>query len=577
MKKIGIGYENYKEFIDEGLYFVDKTLLIRDIVEKGGKVTLFTRPRRFGKTLALSMLRTFFEREIGRDGQIADNRHYFQGMKIMDCGKDILSRMGQYPVIKLSLKSSKQKNFNDAFYMLREEIKNEFRRHDYLRDSKALNEQERQMYLEFAWGKTIYCEGAGENEIRMMYANAIKALSTLLKKHHDSNVIILLDEYDVPLENAWFAGFYDEMADFIRSLFEASLKTNESLEFAAVTGCLRISRESIFSGLNHLEVNTINSLDFGEYFGFTQDEVEVMLSVFGLMEKREEVRDWYDGYLFCEREVYNPWSVLKYVKDHSVNSGWYPRPYWANTSSNSVIKDMVERADEDVRDELALLIDGGTLEKKIHDDITYGDIYESEDNLWNFLYFTGYMRKVSERLEGEDIFLKMRIPNREVKRIYTDQIMEWFNHRVRTVDRTRLFNAIEQGDAETISDYLSELLEMTISTFDSAESFYHGFFLSLLSGFPRYRVKSNREEGIGRPDIVLYPKRAKDQVYLFELKVRKEFERMKDGLEEAIRQIHEKRYREGILSDGYTGVVAFGVCFCKESCIVGKITDTIYT
>ncbi len=306
MLKIGIGYENYKEFVDQKLYYVDKTLLIRDVVEKGGKVTLFTRPRRFGKTLAAIHWR---EKEA-------------------------------------QFKSREEENF---------ELKKE----------------------------------AGR------FATSLKTLSECLKLYHGRNVVILIDEYDVPLENAYFTGFYQEMTGFIRSLFESALKTNDALEFAVITGCLRISRESIFTGLNNLEVCSIRNLSFGEYFGFTTEETLKMLADYDLKEKEEEIRHWYDGYLFGNSEVYNPWSVTKYVKDHVADRNWLPEPYWSNTSSNSIIKELVEQASEEQRRELDTLIEGGTIEKQIHEDITYDDIHMSEDNLWNFLFFTGYMRKVS--------------------------------------------------------------------------------------------------------------------------------------------------------------------------------------
>nr|MCR4908973.1 ATP-binding protein [Lachnospiraceae bacterium] len=339
-------------------------------------------------------------------------------------------------------------------------------------------------------------------------------------------------------------------------------------ELAVVTGCLRISRESIFTGLNNLEVNSINGETFGEYFGFTQQETEDILIANGLNDKIEEVRDWYDGYLFGETEVYNPWSVIKYVKVHRESHDKFPEPYWSNTSSNSIIKDLVNNADGDMKEELNRLIDGGTIEKKIHEDITYGDINESEDNLWNFLFFTGYMKKVSERFEGEDVYLTMCIPNKEVKSIYRNQISLWFEKIVKKNDRKKLYEAILQKDTEAAADFLTMLLSQSISTFDSSESFYQGFFLSLLYGFPDYVPRSNREEGEGRPDIVLYPNRPKDPAYIFELKVRKKFNEMQDGIEEAFTQIKDKKYEEGILEDGYAGVISFGVCFCKKSCIL---------
>ena len=573
MKKIGIGYENYKEFIDKDMYYVDKTLLIRDIVERGGKVTLFTRPRRFGKTLALSMLRTFFEKEYDFDGNIVDNSRYFTGKKIMEADEKILSMMGRYPVIKLSLKSAKQPNFKTAFLKLRDEIVQEFDRHSYISDSAKLSLAERQniqSLLQPKRDEDIQDDAALQTEVGR-YATALKMLSVSLKKYHGENVIILLDEYDVPLENAYYAGFYQEMVDFIRSLFESCLKTNDALEFAVVTGCLRISKESIFTGLNHLQISSIYNNGYEEAFGFTQAETEAMLIAYGMSDRIAEAKEWYDGYLFGETEIYNPWSIIKYVSSIAINKMKFPEAYWANTSSNQIIRDMVWEADENMREELDLLINGGTIEKQIHEDITYDDIHNSEDNLWNFLFFTGYMKKVSERREGKKIYLTMRIPNLEVGSIYENHIRGWFDEVVKGTDRGELHKAVLEGDTDMIADYVSDLLEKSISTFDSEESFYHGFFLSLLYGVKGYSVRSNREEGNGRPDIVLYPNRPKNPAIIFEVKIRKKFNQMEDGLEEAYRQIRDQKYEEGILDDGYLGVVSYGICFCKKSCIVGKL------
>ena len=578
MKKIGIGYEDYKRFIDDDMYYIDKTMLIYDVIEKGGKVTLFTRPRRFGKTLALSMLRTFFELEYDYDGNVIDKKRYFEGKKIMNADDKILSMMGRYPVIKLSLKSAKQPSFREAALQFRDEIVSEFDRHNYLKDSDKLSETENVLFKELLKPKNrdeIKNEKDFSEEIGR-YATALKTLSVCLKKHHNENVIILLDEYDVPLENAYYEGFYKEMVGFIRSLFESALKTNDALQFGVVTGCLRISKESIFTGLNHLQINSVMDDSFSEGFGFTEEETEQMLIDYGLEANIPEVKEWYDGYLFGDKEIYNPWSVINYVKSIVLDKRKYARPFWANTSSNQIIKDMVWHADEEMKRELDILINGGTIEKQIHEDITYDDIHESEDNLWNFLFFTGYMKKVSERRDDENeenIYLTMRIPNIEIRSIYRNQISAWFDKQVKNEDRSVLHKAVFDGDTDAIENYVTGLLEKSISVFDSSESFYHGFFLSLLYGVPNYAPQSNREEGDGRPDIVLYPNRPKDPAIIFEIKTRKKFNEMQDGLKEAYDQIKTKRYEDGILEDGYMGVKSYGICFCKKSCIVGRMTD----
>ena len=582
MQKIGIGYEEYKRIIDDGCYYIDKTLLIREIIKKGGMVNLFTRPRRFGKTLTLSMLQTFFEFEYDRDDKIVDKLHYFEGKKIMECDDSILSKMGRYPVIKLSLKSAKQPDFISSIFKLREEIIYEFARHEYLLNSNKLSENEIESFRKLYSGDIIWSEKekslpynderkTAYKEECMRYSTALRTLSVLLKKHHGENVVILLDEYDVPLENAYYNGFYPEMVGFIRSLFESALKTNDALEFAVVTGCLRISKESIFTGLNNLEVNSIRSGGFEECFGFTQKEVTDMLEAYGLSDKYDIVKAWYDGYLFGNTEIYNPWSVIKYVKSQLDLPGCLPEPYWSNTSSNSIIKDMVINSDENAKREFDLLVNGGTIEKRIHDDITYDDIHSEPDNLWNFLFFTGYMRKVSERAEGNDIFMTMRIPNNEIASIYDHQIKLWFENIVRKADLSDFHSAIIAKDTDKMADFITNLLQKSISTFDSSESFYHGIMLSLLYSLPLYTPRSNRESGIGRADIIIYPERPKDPAYIFEFKVRKKFNEMEDGLNEAFDQIKEKKYAEGVLEDGYIGSVSYGICFCKKSCIVGLI------
>ena len=573
MKKIGIGYEDYKRFIQDDMYYIDKTLLIRDLVEKGGEVTLFTRPRRFGKTLALSMLRTFFEKEYDSEGNLVDKRRYFEGKKIMDAPEQILSMMGRYPVISLSLKSAKQPRFKAAALQLRDEIVSEFNRHMYIVDSDKLTAAQANQFRKLCAPKDrdeIEDEAAFKEEIDR-YATALKTLSVCLKKHHGENVIVLLDEYDVPLENAYYEGFYKEMVGFIRSLFESVLKTNDALQFGVVTGCLRISRESIFTGLNHLQIISIRDNDFAESFGFTEQETEAMLRDYGIADRIPEAKEWYDGYLFGETEIYNPWSVIKYVYSIAISGRKFPEPYWANTSSNAIIKDLVWQADENMKRQLDILIGGGTVEKRIHEDITYDDIHESEDNLWNFLFFTGYMRKVSERKDGKYVYMSMRIPNMEVASIYETQIRTWFDRQIKDSDKGVLNKAVLEGDTEGIADYVSGLLAKSISVFDSGEAFYHGFFLSLLYGVPGYAPRSNREEGDGRPDIVLYPDRPRDPAIIFEVKVRKKFSEMEDGLKEAFDQIKDKRYEEGVLDDGYLGVKSYGICFCKKSCIAGAL------
>ncbi len=412
---IPIGVEFYKRMISDGYYYIDKTLLIRDLLSHKSAVTLFTRPRRFGKTLAQSMLKTFFEKEILPDGTFADNSIYFKDKKIMKSGEEYTKHMGQYPVIFLSLKSAKQPTYEMAYLSLVDEIFYEFDRHRYILDSDNVSEELKEKYISVLKGKAD----------SVTISKSIVLLSKCLEKYHNQKTIILIDEYDVPLENAYFNGFYDQMVSFIRSIFESALKTNNSLAFAVITGCLRISKESILTGLNNLNVVSVLDENYSEYFGFTQDEVDTLLEAYGIPQKKNEVKTWYNGYLFGTTEVYNPWSVINYVKDIVWKNTEFPKPYWSNTSSNSIVYEINKNADDAVKQELEELISGSTIEKPIHEDITYADIYKSQDNLWNFLFFTGYLKASGKKFIEQQIYLSMTIPNEEIIYIYKNTIREW--------------------------------------------------------------------------------------------------------------------------------------------------------
>jgi hypothetical protein len=562
-RTIPIGIEFYKKMIDQDYYYIDKTLLIRDLLDNQSEVTLFTRPRRFGKTLAQSMLQAFFEQEIGADGKAVDNSRYFAGKKIMDAGAAYTKHMGQYPVIFLSLKSAKQPDFETAYQSLLGEITREYERHSYILKGDALSEDWKEQY------QLILNKKADA----AAFAVSLAFLSRCLERYHRKKTIILLDEYDVPLENAYFAGFYDQMTAFIRSLFESALKTNESLQFAVITGCLRISRESIFTGLNNLKVISVLDESYAEHFGFIQREADEMLQFYGLESKREEVKSWYNGYLFGKTEVYNPWSVINYVYDMVYENSEFPKPYWSNTSSNSIIRDMVEKADDDTRKELELLIAGGTIEKQVHEDITYGDIYQSQENLWNFLFFTGYLKAVGKRFENRSIFLTMKIPNEEIAYIYDNTIREWFHQKTKTADLSELYHAVLAGSAAEMEAFLKKQLRGSISFLDSAENFYHGFLLGLLSGLPDYQRLSNRESGEGRYDILLKPYDEQQPAVILELKRADKFTEMDDLCEKALQQIENRHYDAELLDEGYTQILKYGICFCKKSCRVKLLDD----
>lgn len=557
-KPFPIGIEFYKKMIDKPYYYVDKTLMIKDLLDKGGEVNLFTRPRRFGKTLTLTMLKTFFECEVDRDGNAVDNSRYFREMKIWQEGEEYRKEQGQYPVIFLSLKSVKQPNYGMAYHVLRDAVISEFERHSYVLEGLKLSDSQKEKY------KLLTSRKGEEGD----YVTSLQFLSKCLAAWHGRNVIILLDEYDVPLENAHFQGFYPEMADFLRSFFESAMKTNDNLEFAVVTGCLRISRESIFTGLNNLKAVSVLTRDYAEYFGFIEEEVQEMLKAYGIEQKMEEAGRWYDGYRFGDTEVYNPWSIVNYVETAVSDVNAFPRPYWSNTSSNSIIRELIEAADPVVKQDVERLADGGTIEVEVHEDITYDDIYGSQDNLWNFLFFTGYLKKVSERLEGQNIYLGMAIPNQEVLYVYRRTVMEWFEGQVKQKDFSRLYRALAEKDCPVIEQEINGQLIETISFYDYAESYYHGFLAGLLRGNKECAVRSNRESGNGRPDLVIYTLSVRGMAIIIEIKAAKKFEEMEAGCDATLAQIEEQNYQEEWRRIGYRNIIKYGICFYRKECMV---------
>ena len=550
-KPLPIGVDNFENLITKGYYFIDKTLFIRDLLDMKGEVNLFTRPRRFGKTLNMSMLRYFFE--IGED-----NEELFAGTKIMSAGEKYRNAMGQFPVVSLSLKSMKQPSYELSFEMLKKAGREEYARHwKTVEAGGRLGGADQERYQRIRDLKGTDAD----------YADALKYLSECLYTATGRKTIILIDEYDVPLENAFFSGFYDRMIALIRSLFESALKTNENLEFAVVTGCLRISRESIFTGLNNLNVVSITSMDYAEYFGFTPDEVETMLRDYGLEENLETVRQWYDGYQFGNAEVYNPWSVINYVQSCRTNKAAFAKPYWSNTSSNSIVRTLVERADLSVKQEIEGLIEGKTITKPIHEDITCEDMDSTQDNLWNFLFFTGYLKKIRERQEGETIYMEMAIPNSEVRYIYKNTVLRWFEEKTDKKELSPLYQSILDGDTEKMAEILSENLMETISFYDYQESYYHGFLAGMLKNIGNYIVQSNRESGNGRPDILLKYPSVRGKAVIIEIKVSKTYQGLEEKCEEALRQIEEQRYEEELRQEGYQNIMKYGVAFYRKECM----------
>ena len=556
-KPLPVGVDNFEKLVTEGYYFVDKTNFMRDLLDLKGDVNLFTRPRRFGKTLNMSMLQYFFEDMRDENGAKIDNTALFDGLNIMRAGETYLLHMGQYPVINMTLKAGKRPTFESAYTQISWQIAMEYDRHRYVLD--VLLDEDRVQYKKIM----------GRNASMDDYCASLQFLSLCLMKYYGKKTIILIDEYDVPLENAYLCGFYQQMVSFVRSFFEAALKTNSSLGFAVVTGCLRISRESIFTGLNNLKTISILDDKYDEYFGFTDDEVRKMCEDFRLPDKYDTFKSWYNGYIFGKANVYNPWSVIWFMDDVSLSPDCFPKSYWANTSSNSIVRKLIEQADDSVKGEIEHLIDGGVIEKPVHEDITYDEIYRTMDNMWNFMFFTGYFRKVGERMDDNDIrWLTMRLPNREVRYIFREKVMSWFQEKIQEKDLTRLYTAFVSKDTDTLEEELSEIMFETISSMDENESYYHGLVAGLFSPMKGYRTKSNREAGKGRSDLFIKPVSRRKEAFVVEFKVAKKLKDLDKMADEAIRQIEDRQYIAELLDDGYETVGKYGIAFCGKDCLV---------
>lgn len=558
MKKvIPIGIDNFKEIIIGRYYYVDKTLLIKELLDLTVKVNLFTRPRRFGKTLNLSMLQAFFE-NTGDEEENQKRRELFKHLQIMNAGDAYTSHMGQYPVIFLTLKSAKQRTFQSALFKIKECISQEYRRHAFVCDGVKLSDSEKQLFQKLADGKGTMDE----------YSGSLQFLSQCLYKETGEKVIILLDEYDVPLENAYFRGFYDEMIDFIRSLFESGLKTNDALKFSVITGCLRISKESIFTGLKHLKIISVLDRQYSEHFGFTEKEVKEMTEYYGHAGRYDDLKQWYDGYVFGNTCIYNPWSVINFMFDLNADEQAFPRPYWVNTSSNQIIHDMISRADTMTRNQIEELLNGKTMDIPVHEEITYDDLEDIGDNLWNFLYFTGYLTKESEYFKNHTVYLKVRIPNIEVKTVYTNTILNWFQESVKKKDFRELYRAMEEKNTGKMGEILTEQLFSVISFYDSAENFYHGFLAGILSQSEKYLVKSNRESGLGRSDLIVKTPSLRGRAFLLEVKVSDSMKHLEQDAKKAVQQIWDKNYMEELKLEGYEQIDAFGIAFYRKDCEV---------
>ena len=550
-KPLPIGVEDFKRLVDNEYYFIDKTLMIKELLENKETVNLFTRPRRFGKTLNMSMLQRFFE------ATEKSNAYLFDGLKIA-AYPEYMAYQGQYPVISISLKSMKRASYQEAYFEYVKLLSDEFERHETILQSDAVSEEDK---LEFQKIKKRIAEPKE-------YNSAVKLLSKCLQKVYQKNVIILIDEYDVPLENAYHEGFYDDMTNLIRSCFESALKTNPSLEFAVLTGCLRVSRESIFTGLNNLKTYSITKNKFSQYFGFTQEEMKEILQTFSLEQYAETIAKWYDGYQFGLTEIYNPWSVLNCIDSYLQNDMVACEPYWSNTSSNRIVKRLIEESNERTKSMVEELINGTPIHTQIFEDVTYGTIDVNQDYIWSFLLFTGYLKIISCETIGDETYYDMVIPNVEIKSIYKNTIRSWFIDHVNRDSRTDILESVIHADAEKLEDLLCTWLTNTISCFDEQENYYHGFVTGLVSGFNGYMVVSNRESGNGRFDLVVKQRSRWHHAAILEFKVVEKYNQMTKACEDALRQIEEKDYEASLRDEQYENIAKLGICFCQKRCRV---------
>ena len=557
--KLPMGIEDFKEMRVQGFYYIDKTGLIKELLEHFGKVNLFTRPRRFGKTLNMSMLKYFFE--IGGDSAL------FDGLEIAKEKELCAKYMGKFPVIAITLKGATGENYVEAKEMLRRMIGKEAMRFQFLMQSENLTEIEKSQYRALVnTDKT----GAFTMPDELL-KDSLQMLSQLLQKHYHQSVVILIDEYDVPLDKAYQSGYYDAMVELIRVLFGNAFKTNSSLYLAVLTGCLRISKESIFTGLNNFNVYTVKDVQYKEYFGFTDNEVKALLKYYGFTDKYNRIKEWYNGYRFGDLDIYCPWDVVSYCHALKMNPLTEPQNYWVNTSSNSIIRKFIERADGTTKEEIEQLIHGKSIKKKIRQELTYRDLDSKMDNLWSILFTTGYLTQCGVQ-KGD--FTELVIPNKEIQWIFEEQIQEWFEMEIGK-DKNMLENfgrAFEENNIEGIEKLFTSYLRKTISIRDTnikkemKENFYHGILLGLFAGMKNWKVKSNAESGEGYSDISVEID-DKEIGIVIELKYA-EKAAFESACKEALEQIQSRNYEEILIDDGMSVIRKYGIACYKKRCKV---------
>lgn len=564
VKRLPIGIEFFDEMIKNQYYYVDKTGMISELLRSGGKVTLFTRPRRFGKSLNMSMLKNFFS--------LQGDKRIFNELQISRDKQVCEEYMGKFPVISISLKSVDGFAYRDAYEMLCATIGNEAMKFQYLMDSTKLTDREKEQYgLLIKGGDRIPFE---MDEVTL--TGSLKTLSLLLEKHHGKQTVLLIDEYDVPLSKASEHGYYKEMAMLIRKLFEQVLKTNESLKLAVLTGCMRISKESIFTGLNNFEVLSVADVRFDEYFGFTDKEVRKLLEYYHLSDKYQQVKEWYDGYQFGNVEVYCPWDVMNYCVTLLADPNAEPQNYWINTSSNEAVRRFIRESDNSgtIRREIEGLVAGECIIKELHQELTYEDMYQTIDNIWSVLFTTGYL---TQRGRSEGNIFRLAIPNREIRNIFTTQIMQLFRENVKKDGEllNRFCEALENGNTESAEKCFGEYLRKTISIRDTSvrkemqENFYHGILLGILGIKENWIVRSNRESGEGYSDILIETDDTAMGIVI-EMKYAEDGNLQK-AAEKALKQIESKQYEEALYDEGIEQILRYGIACYKKRCKILRL------
>ena len=551
MKNINVpvGISNFEKIRQDGYYYVDKTGLIKDMLKnKIPEVTLITRPRRFGKTLAMSMLASFFD--IRRD-----SKKLFQGLNISKEQQLCNDWMNQYPTLFLSFKDVDGTIFENALGLLRFTIAELCKKHTYLIESDMVDQDDKETF------RKLKSMGSNLPELQ----GSIIMLMNMMKAYYNKPIILLIDEYDVPIAKASSNGYYKEMLEVMKTMLSTALKDNEALKFAVVTGCLKIAKESVFTGTNNFVSDTISSERYNEYYGFTQKDVDQILQDSQIEEKASDIKEWYDGYRFGEFDVYCPWDVMNYLWDLTNNQNAKPVSYWKNTSDNAIIRSFIDYSGAAIKKKLEILISGGSIRQQIEENLTYDYLHSSEENLWSILYLTGYLTNASE--QDTDGTIELKIPNKEIKEIFETTVKKWFEDNAKTIDRKELFDAVWTGNADILTKEIGTLLRMTISYHDYKEDFYHAFLAGIFAG-AGYVVESNKEHGEGRSDIVIYDD-YEGKVAIFEAKKSQNPEDMKLDCEKAIKQINEKMYANEF-EDAYDEILCYGISFFKKRCLVKK-------